>query len=282
MPAIVLTYHSHHVVGPDYAQNDHVALRNDLEQLTEAGWRMVGLDAVVGMRARRAIESDSTDSNDKLVALTFDDGPRYDVHDFEHPDFGRQRSFLNLLRDFQDRHGANTQRHLVATSFVIASPEARSVIAKTYDAQYTFMEPDSMDDAWWGPAIDTGLIQIANHSWDHLHPGLPRVAHSCDVRADFSAVLTVADADAQIIQAAIFIAARTQGRAVPFFAYPFGQTNRFLVDEYFPAHGAGSVRAAFGTEPRPVDPGEGPWCLPRFGCGHHWHSPAELATILGA
>jgi len=138
-----------------------------------------------------------------------------------------------------------------------------------------------MDDAWWGKAIDTGLIHIANHSWDHLHPGLPRVAHSRDIRADFGAVLTVEDADAQVIQAANFIAGRTQGRSVPYFAYPFGQSNRFLVDDYFPRRAAGIVRAAFSAEPRTVDPDEGPWCLPRFGCGHHWRSPAELATILG-
>jgi len=139
-----------------------------------------------------------------------------------------------------------------------------------------------MDDAWWGPAIDTGLIQIANHSWDHLHPGLPRVAHSRDVRADFGAVLSVEDADAQIKQAADFIATRTQGRLAPFFAYPFGQANRFLVEDYFPACRAGMVRAAFTTEPRPVGARDGPWCLPRFVCGHHWRTPMELSAILAA
>ena len=280
MPAIVLTYHSHNVIGMDYAQNNHVAFRNDLEQITEAGWRIVSLDAVIGMSAGAVSEGVSRDENEKLIALTFDDGPCYDAQDFTHPQFGRQRSFLNLMRDFRDRHGSKTQPHLIATSFVIASPEARRIIAQTYDAQYTYVEPESLDDAWWGPAIDTGLIQIANHSWDHLHPGLPRVAHSRDTRADFAAVLTVEDADAQILRAAEFIAARTQGRAVPFFAYPFGQSNRFLVEEYFPTRGAGIARAAFGTEPRRISRNEGRWCLPRFVCGHHWRSPAELATIL--
>jgi peptidoglycan/xylan/chitin deacetylase (PgdA/CDA1 family) len=282
MPAIVLTYHSHHVVGPDYAQNDHVALGNDLEQITEMGWRIVGLDAIVGILAAPLDEGDARDDTKKLIALTFDDGPRYDAYDFAHPEFGPQKSFLNLLRDFRDRHGANAQPSLVATSFVIASPEARRVIAETYDAQYTYMEPESMDDAWWEPAMDTGLIEIANHSWDHLHPGLLRVAHSRDVRADFGAVLSVEDADAQIIRAADFIAARTQGRAAPYFAYPFGQSNRFLVEDYLPLHGAGVVTAAFGVEPRRIKPGEGPWCLPRFVCGHHWRTPAELAGILAA
>ena len=202
------------------------------------------------------------------------------MHDFTHPQFGKQVSFLNLMREFQERHGKATQPHLVGTSFVIASPQARRIIAQTYDAQTTYVEPESLDDAWWGPAIDTGLIQIANHSWDHLHPGLPRVAHSRDIRADFGAVLTVEDADAQILRAAEFIAARTQGRSVPYFAYPFGQSNRFLVDGYFPMRGAALAHAAFSTEPRRVTRNESRWCLPRFVCGHHWHSPAELATIL--
>jgi peptidoglycan/xylan/chitin deacetylase (PgdA/CDA1 family) len=282
MPAVVLTYHSHHVVGPDYAQNDHVALASDLLQITEAGWRIVGLDAIVGTLAPRSPGADGRGTTEKRVALTFDDGPRYDAHDFTHPEFGLQKGFLNLLREFRERHGAAAQPGLSATSFVIASPEARRVIAATYDAQYTYMEPGSMDDAWWEPAIDTGLIAIANHSWDHLHPGLPRVAHSRDVRADFGAVLSVEDADAQIARAAEYIAVRTRGRATPYFAYPFGQSNAFLVDDYLPARGAPRVRAAFGVEPRAVDPGEGPWCLPRFVCGHHWRTPAELAAILAA
>jgi len=137
MPVVVLAYHSHHVVGPDYAQNDHVALRNDLEQITEAGWRIVGLDAVVESLASPPNEGGDPDSNEKRVALTFDDGPCYDVHDFTHPEFGPQRSFLYLLREFRNRHGASTQPQLVATSFVIASPEARRVIAATFDSRYT-------------------------------------------------------------------------------------------------------------------------------------------------
>ena len=148
MPALVLAYHSHHVVGPDYAQNDHVALESDLEQITDAGWRIVGLDAIVATLTPVPGVDDGRDMAEKVVALTFDDGPRYDAHDFAHPEFGPQKSFLNLLRDFRDRHGAKAQPDLVATSFVIASPEARRVIAETYDAKYTYMEPESMDDAW--------------------------------------------------------------------------------------------------------------------------------------
>ena len=36
MPAVILTCHAHRVVGLDCTKNDHVALRNDLEQITDA------------------------------------------------------------------------------------------------------------------------------------------------------------------------------------------------------------------------------------------------------
>ncbi len=47
MRNIVLTYHSHHVVGADYARNDHVAMAIDLEIIGDAGFRIVSLDAMV-------------------------------------------------------------------------------------------------------------------------------------------------------------------------------------------------------------------------------------------
>ena len=44
MPLAILAYHSHHVVGPGYDANDHVAFAADLDGLTDAGWRIVPLD----------------------------------------------------------------------------------------------------------------------------------------------------------------------------------------------------------------------------------------------
>ena len=135
------------------------------------------------------------------MAITFDDGPIYDVEGFTHPRFGAQRGFLGIMRDFVAARGSCAQPGLSATSFVIASAEARQVIEATYDAAYTYVGPGAMTDAWWNGAIDSGLIAIGNHSWDHLHPALPRVAHSRQARGDFTQVLSVEDADAQIADA---------------------------------------------------------------------------------
>ena len=278
--ALVLTYHSHHVVGDEYGRNDHRAFVQDLELLTAAGFRIVPLATLVDALQQTRGGSQSRPFGDRLVALTFDDGPVYDVADFDHPEFGPQRSFLNAMRDFRARHGTAAQPGLHATSFVIASREARRAIEETFDAEYTYLGPRSMEDDWWLPAIETGLVAIANHSWDHLHPGLSRVAHSRQVRADFRQVLTAEDADVQIRDAAAFIASQTNDKAEPFFAYPFGHYNDFLVHDYFPHYGGQSVRAAFTVEPRAVAKTDSLWCVPRYVCGDDWRTCEDLSRIL--
>ena len=276
----VLAYHSHHVVGGDYARNDHAALAADLELITDLGCAIVPLGALVDAFFG-PLEPDA--GARPKVALTFDDGPIYDVEAFVHPQFGPQRGFLGIMRDFIARCGPEAQPGLSATSFVIASPEARAVIEATYDAAYTYVGPGAMTDAWWNDAIDDGCIAIANHSWDHLHPALPKVAHSRQARADFTQVLSETDAEAQIAAAGKFIAERTRGRNAPFFAYPFGQSNRFLAEEYLPRHAARlKLEAAFTDEPKPVTGKESRWRLPRYICGHHWKSADELAAILSS
>jgi len=280
MKAFVLAYHSHHVVGDDYARNDHTALAIDLERITDLGCEIVPLHVLVDTFFDSREER--REGREVQVALTFDDGPIYDMEAFTHPQFGPQRGFLGIMRDFLSRAG-RAQPGLSATSFVIASPEARRVIEATYDAAYTYVGPGAMTDGWWNGAIDDGLISIANHSWDHLHPALPKVAHSRQARADFTQVLTESDAEAQIAYAGIFIAERTRSRNAPFFAYPFGQSNSFLAEDYLPRNAARlRLRAAFTDEPRPIIGGENRWRLPRYICGHHWKTPDELSAILSA
>jgi len=282
MRAYVLTYHSHHVVGEGYAYNDHFALRVDLDLITELGCEIVPLGELVNSLRDGSRDRDVAFRR-VAVALTFDDGPIYDVESFAHPRFGTQPGFLGIMRDFLSARGSRTQPGLSATSFVIASAEARQVIEATYDADYTYVGRGAMTDAWWNAAIDSGLISIGNHSWDHLHPALPRVAHSRQVKADFTQVLTFEDAEAQIAQACRVIEARTEGRNAPYFAFPFGQYNSFLVEKYLPDNGRRlGLRAAFTDEPKPITGWENPWCLPRYICGHHWKSPPELAAILNS
>ena len=282
MKAVVLTYHSHHVQGPSYAENDHVALPVDLFTITRAGGRIVSLATLVDTIEARQSGKATSDRDAMLVALTFDDGPAWDFTDFVHPVLGYQRSFVNVMHDFRQTECGSAQPRLAATSFVIASPEARRTMESTFDPEYTFLYPGAMNDEWWSPAIGTGLVEIGNHSWDHLHPALETVAHSRQARGDFAQVTEVTDADAQIRTAMTFINARTAGRAAPFFAYPFGHFNDFLLENYLPREGRTlGLRAAFTTEPEVIDGTQSVWRLPRFTCGHHWRSPEALAAILG-
>ena len=92
MPLAVLTYHSHHVVGPGYDENDHVAFARDLDVLTDAGWRIAPLAEVVRLQKHGTAAH--------VCALTFDDGPVYDVEDVVHPDYGPQVAFVNAMRAF--------------------------------------------------------------------------------------------------------------------------------------------------------------------------------------
>ena len=281
MKLYILTYHSHHVVGDAYAQNDHIALPLDLEVITAAGYRIVSLATLV--ERFLAFSRSGVSTNDRYVALTFDDGPVFDVDDFDHPVYGRQPSFLSSMRQFLDAGGRSAQPQLHATAFVIASPIARRTMEEHADAQYTFLTHGSLDDSWWNRAIDTRLIGIANHSFDHLHPALAEVAHSRGARADFTQVDNERDADAQILAASIYIAARTGGRASPFFAYPFGHWNDFLAREYLPAkRDAIGIEAAFTTEARAVRSSDSQWLLPRLTCGHHWTTPQQLQEVLSA
>jgi peptidoglycan/xylan/chitin deacetylase (PgdA/CDA1 family) len=274
--AYVLTYHSHRILGDDYARNDHVSFESDLATITASGYSVVPLASIV-----EALHPSPTPPSVKYVALTFDDGPAFDLDDVVHPDFGLQRSFANIMRDFRAAHGSGAQPRLHATSFVIASADARLQMEETYEREYTYITPGSLRDDWWSRAIETGLLSIANHSWDHLHPGIRTVAHSQQARGDFSRVSTFEDGDAQILDAMRYINTRTGNRAAPYFAFPYGTFNEFLTDRYLPArqHDIG-LSAAFTTEPKPIVGGENVWCLPRYVSGHHWKSPQELARIL--
>jgi peptidoglycan/xylan/chitin deacetylase (PgdA/CDA1 family) len=268
------------MAGSDYGSNDHVALRVDLELIDEAGFRIVSLDELVDRFVEDKEGRSATPGDDGLVAITFDDGPEYDAVDFDHPALGFQRSFLGILEDFW-RGGCRQRSKPRATSFVIASPDARKAMESMPDTRPYYLHRGAMNDRWWPGAIDSGFITIANHSWDHLHPGLASVAHSRQARADFTQVDNEADADAQVADATRYIDEVTGGRAAPFFAYPFGQYNRFLIGRYLPENRSRiGIRAAFTVDGRPLRTSDSLWCLPRFSCGYNWTSPAELAALL--
>jgi peptidoglycan/xylan/chitin deacetylase (PgdA/CDA1 family) len=203
------------------------------------------------------------------VVLTFDDGCDFDVHDIEYPGHGLQRGFRGILQDFLATAGKSPPR-LHATSFVIASREARAII----DAGSLFGHGWISDD-WWQSTDADGLIAIENHGWDHNHPDL-----AGDQRGDFHTVDTHEQCLQQVVRAAGAIEAIT-GRWPRYFAYPFGESSHYIREQFFPkylkAHGC---RAALGTDPGPVTPSSNRWNLPRYVCGRDWTSSEQLLALI--
>jgi hypothetical protein len=264
----VLTYHSNNVSGNAYASNDHIALAADLRAIHRAGLRIAPLARVVD--ALLGVVPESTVEN--AVALSFDDGSWFDWHDMEHPTFGRQRGFAGVLRDFAGETGAAVH----ATSFVIVSPAARETLDRTCLAGRGWWGDD-----WWPQAQHEGVLAIESHSWDHNHDTLPEAAQREQRTGTFRTIDTWADADAQIRQAADWLDERCAPHHATLFAYPYGESNAYLVEDYLPHHAVEHrVRAAFGTDPAPIEAGSPRWMLPRYVCGQHWSSSAGLVRLL--
>ena len=266
----ILTYHSARIGGNDYGSNDHVAFREDLRLLDSMGFKISELsDIVTRLRSGAGARPNE-------VAITLDDGVDFDFLDLPHPTWGNQRSMLNIMRDFIGEFGRGAQPHMHATSFVIVSPAARKQIDRT-----CLVNRDWYTDDWWPAAIDSGLMAIANHSWDHLHPALEIVAQRDQVKGTFAAVDTYADADAQIRQATDYLMYKTQNRACLLFAYPYGEMNEYLTNDYLPNfESEHRLQAAFAAIPAEPPELESIWKVPRFVCGHHWHCREDLAAIL--
>jgi hypothetical protein len=273
--AIVLLYHSHNISGSEYSNNDHVALASDLETIHAHGGRIVPLSRI----AEHVRAGEVGGNGPLLVGLSFDDGPVFDYRDFEHKDFGPQRGFLNILKDFRARHGHDAQPELHATSFVIASDDARRAMERACGYDYV---ADWLGDAWWVEATRSGLMEIGNHSWDHVHEAPDKVVIAASARNDFSLVQSYPEADAEIRKATRFIEERT-GQPCRLFAFPFGHTNDFLVRDYLPHRAAEhGMKAAFGASGGVINAQTSIWNIPRWICGYHWHSSDELAKLISS
>lgn len=266
----VLTYHSNNISGNDYASNDHVALAEDLRAIHRRGVRIVPLALVVDVLLGEAPES----AVEQSVALSFDDGSWFDWYDLDHPTCGPQRGFAGILRDFAAETGAPVH----ATSFVIVSPDARATLDRTCLADCGWWGHD-----WWRPARTEGLLAIESHSWDHNHHTLPVTAQREQRKGTFRSIDSHADADAEIRQAADWLDRHLAPHRASLFAFPYGETNAYLTDEYLPRHVAEHrLRAAFGTVPAPVEANSPRWNLPRYVCGQHWNSTASLERLFFA
>ena len=266
MTVAVLTYHAFNISGNEYHNNDHVALESDLRVFLDNGFEVVSLDKAV--EARQLCDVDQ-----RLVALTFDDGPSLDVEDFVHPSCGPQKSFYNVMQQFDRRTGRTT----VASAFVIASPHARTEMDRV-----DLGGRDWWHDRWWRSATDSGRILIENHSWDHNHPSLKETAHKNNESGRFDKIDNLAECDAEVRQASDYIA-RTAGRRPRYLAYPWGQSSTYIRSEYLPRQGQSiGLHAAFGAQGRCLAPDDDRWNLPRLVCGAHWRSPDELLSLLEA
>jgi hypothetical protein len=268
MKVPILTYHAMNIAGNDYADNDHVALAEDLRTIHRLGLRIVPLARIVDVLLGAAPES----TVERAVGLSFDDGSWFDWYDLEHPTCGMQRGFAGVLRDFCAATGAQAP----ATSFVIVSPEARATLDRT-----CLIGRDWWGDEWWPQALRENRIAIESHSWDHNHATLEHTAHSTPRRGTFTTIDDYANADAEIRQASEWLDARLPMRKTRLFAYPYGDSNDYLVCDYLPRriheHG---LSAAFAGHPQPVERDSNRWLLPRYVCGLHWHAPGELEALL--
>jgi peptidoglycan/xylan/chitin deacetylase (PgdA/CDA1 family) len=265
----VLMYHGCVVDGVEYSNNTHVAFAHDLRALTELGFTITSLTDVVD-----ALLCGSR-LPDRAVAITFDDGTDFDYHDLPHPLHGLQRSIINIMRDFRVSTSGDLQPHLHATSFVIVSPSARRDIDHK-----DLIGQDWIRDTWWKPAVESGLLGIANHSWDHNHPN---VRHDVPRRetGTFKVIDSEELADLEVRRAYEYIQAVAPNNSSDLFAYPYGEASDFLVREYFPrGPEVTGVRAGFGTTPGPITQASNRWQLPRYVWGTHWHTPEELESIL--
>lgn len=261
----ILTYHSQLIFGNDYHTNSHVALAEDLERIHSTGKAIVSLATLVDT----LLAQDTRIDLDAVVCITFDDGTDFDWLDIEHPQFGPQTSFGNILR----AHGVARGVWAGATSFVLASEDARRAISREAMGQ------DWMNDAWWRQAQADGVLDIQSHGWDHRHPCLDAandvaLGHFFGVDDESSCAL-------QVDQAADAIAQVLGGRRPDLFAYPYGQASDYLRQQYLPErrshHG---FRAAVGTVPEHCHPDSDRWYLPRYIHVENWKSGEELEAIL--
>lgn len=268
----VLAYHSHWILGNTYKTNDHIALHHDLRTIHAQGFLVVPLvwivEWILGRREEAALR--------KSIAITFDDGADFDYYDLDHPQYGPQRSFYNILRDFQKECGSAAHPFLHASSFVIVSPEVRQAIDERSYAGLGWMT-----DGWWKEAHDSGLMSIYNHSWDHNHPDASAVYEKNQCKGSFSTIDTFAECQGEVKRAAEYIHQRIAPAWPELFAYPWGQSSDYLRDIYFPQfQNEHRTLAAFRTGGDYVRKTSPRWNLPRFVCGAEWQNTAELVRIL--
>lgn len=266
----ILTYHGVNVAGNDYANNDHVALASDLETIDRLGWRIVPLPGVVA----RWLAGERQWTGGRTLAITFDDGTDFDWRDLPHPAHGLQRSLYNCLADFRGAGARPRDAH--ATAFVVVSRATREHIDRVGLANLGWWT-----DSWWAAAAASGHAAIASHSWDHNHEQAEHLMGRPRATGTFRSIDSYELAEEEIAHATAHLRRVVPNPGDRLFAYPYGESNDYLVRDYFPRHHVRiGVDAAFGDGARPMADGDDRWNLPRFVCGRDWSSPEGLESLL--
>ena len=267
----ILTFHSHNIAGNDFATNDHVALDGTLAALRRL--RVPVLRLLDAVRALRAGRFDALPA--RFACITFDDGSAYDWCDVAHPSYGPQRGMRSILRAHSRRLlGLVWLRRAHATSFVIASPEARREIA-----QAALGDAALMGDSWWRRAQSSGLMDIGTHGWNHVHPAVKELAATPDLVERFDRVATAPEAALQVDRALESIRAAAGGDSARIFAYPYGQVSEFIASEHLTRQTR--IEGAVAVAPQPMTATTDPWRIPRYVCGPDWSSAEGLEALLG-
>lgn len=262
----ILTYHGNGIDGSAYHNNDHVALAADLKLIHQLGFNIISMDQLMDWHAGKTPDSSVQNS----VVLTCDDGTDFDFYDIEHPVYGLQTSFFNSLKTHQQKTGQRV--HM--TNFVIVSPDARVILDEK-----CLVGENWWRDEWWQAAQQSGLMHIANHSWDHNHGVLENQNTNDD---SFRHIADQQQCDRQIRQAQNYLQQKI-GHAyqAKYFAYPYGNYSHYLRFEYLPNFSDSlELKAAFTTEPKHVSKQSQLWAMPRYVCNSDWKDVSGLRKIL--
>jgi len=272
----ILTYHPIHIVENSYSGNDLLALDADLAVIDRLGIPVRSLDQIFTPPDAAGLLEPAL--RGPVVAITFDDGAVFDYVDHPHPTCGPQLAAASVLRRNAARYPTLAGAWPRASTFVIASPEARDELDRK-----DYFGGGYWRDDWWKDAVASRVLGVESHSWDHNHPSLERSAQRDNVRGTFRNIGTRDEAEAEIAQSVRYIEERAGARP-KFFAYPWGEASDYLHEQYLPTRGVElGLRAALScpqTASGYVTDASNRWLVPRFVCQHDWKSPAGLEDLL--
>jgi len=264
----VLCYHAHIIGSNDYAGNAHIALAEDLQLLQACGRRIVPLCWIVDWLQGKREDADMINA----VGISFDDGTLLDFQPVEHPQYGTLPGLLPILQQFARQHQFG-QPSVHASCFVIASPLARAETDSNELHGLGWLNSD-----WWLYAEQSGLMAIENHSWDHNNISASEAqATPC---GSFTGINSEQLADHEIRRASELLH-MLLGHPPQLFAFPYGDSNSYLRNEYLPSKASEfGLRAAFTIGGKHVHRNCDIWNVPRYVHGHHWRDTDSLKRIL--